>query len=147
LNETNNESFGNYCSLETKMINSFLDPDKNNPVFLLNDPTTVNDSDGLLQAFNEDKYYIGDYTNEILTTTILENGLGLPSTLSQTEVNTICKSISNDDCISSSYCTLVGDINKNLKCLPGNVRGPYVNYSDVNIDYYYFRNQCYGNCP
>ena len=31
--------------------------------------------------------------------------------------------------------------------MPGNIQGPYTSYSDINVDYYYYKGKCHGNCP
>jgi len=59
------------------------------------------------------------------------------------EMETVCKKLDNETCGLTSSCVYVG----NNKCVPGNKKGPYTTYSDVNLDYYYYRGKCYGNCP
>lgn len=59
------------------------------------------------------------------------------------EMEKVCKTLDNETCGLTSSCVYVG----NDKCVPGNKRGPYTTYSDINIDYYYYRGKCYGNCP
>jgi hypothetical protein len=144
-NET--ESFGDYYDANTQLMNIFQDPRNNNPVHLLNNSTVSSGNNGDSQSFNEINYLLGDSPDDFLTTQLLQSGLNTQSSLSQTELNTICQSIGNENCAASSYCTLVGDRISTPKCLPGNARGPYVNYSDINVDYYYYQNRCYGNCP
>lgn len=60
------------------------------------------------------------------------------------EVEEMCKKLDHDTCAYTSSCVYLAD---NNKCVPGNKRGPYVSYSDINVDYYYYRGKCYGNCP
>lgn len=59
------------------------------------------------------------------------------------EMETVCKNMDKETCGLTSSCVYVG----NDKCVPGNKRGPYTTYSDINLDYYYYRGKCYGNCP
>lgn len=59
------------------------------------------------------------------------------------ELEKMCKGLDNTTCGLTSTCVFVG----NDKCLPGNKRGPYTVYSDINLDYYYYKGKCYGNCP
>ena len=59
------------------------------------------------------------------------------------EMETICKKLDNETCGLTSSCVYVS----NNKCVPGNKKGPYTTYSDINLDYYYYRGKCYGNCP
>jgi hypothetical protein len=139
------EAFADYFYKgESQITNSFADPRFSNPVALLNNPTTTLNGD---EAYNEEKYNIGSKTNEFITPQFVENGIIVPPYLSNIELNTICKSITTDDCVASSYCALVGDGLSRPKCVPGNARGPYLSYSDINVDYYYYQNRCYGNCP
>jgi hypothetical protein len=65
---------------------------------------------------------------------------------SNAEIALICNSLQPTDCINSSLCVLSGNSNSN-KCVPGNINGPRTHFEDVNIDYYYYQNLCYGNCP
>jgi hypothetical protein len=111
----------------------------------LNNPTTVTDISNV-QTFNEAKYFAGNNISEkIIPDLYNKNPI---YSVSQPELTTICKSLGNDDCVTSSYCTLVHDQNAPFpKCVPGNSNGPFVSYSDINVDYYYFLNKCYGNCP
>lgn len=60
------------------------------------------------------------------------------------EVEEMCKKLDHDTCAYTSSCVYLAN---NNKCVPGNKRGPYVSYSDINVDYYYYRGKCYGNCP
>ena len=59
------------------------------------------------------------------------------------ELEKMCKGLDNTTCGLTSTCVFVGDD----KCVPGNKRGPYTVYSDINLDYYYYKGKCYGNCP
>ena len=59
------------------------------------------------------------------------------------ETEIMCSKLSAETCGLTSTCVYAGE----NKCLPGNARGPYTTYSDVNIDYYYYKGKCYGNCP
>jgi hypothetical protein len=136
-------SFSNYYHTNREPMNSFVDPLLNNPTNLLNNPTN-SILPGTPQSFNENKYYIGNSYQEFITPKLDST---MPSNLSHVEKTTICTSIRDSDCTTSSYCVLVGDDSNIQKCVPGNVQGPLVSYSDINVDYYYYQNQCYGNCP
>ena len=59
------------------------------------------------------------------------------------EVQNMCANLDNTSCGLTSACVYVG----NNKCVPGNVNGPYTTYSDVDMEYYYYKGKCYGNCP
>ena len=56
-----------------------------------------------------------------------------------------CNKLTNDNCNSTNCCVLT---NEN-KCKAGNKLGPIFNTDKngqtINIDYYYYRNKCYGN--
>jgi hypothetical protein len=59
------------------------------------------------------------------------------------EVENMCAKLDNTTCGLTSACVYVG----NDKCVPGNINGPYTVYSDINLEYYYYKGKCYGNCP
>jgi hypothetical protein len=63
------------------------------------------------------------------------------------EITNICSRLSANDCVNSSLCVLSGDRINEPKCVAGDANGPSIRFEDVNIDYYYYQNQCYGNCP
>lgn len=63
------------------------------------------------------------------------------------EVNKICSRLSSPNCLHSSMCVLTGDGVNPSVCVPGNVNGPNALFKDVNVDYYYYKNICYGKCP
>jgi len=58
-----------------------------------------------------------------------------------------CNQLTKNNCKSSSCCVFVD----NHKCVAGSAKGPTFetkpNGSKINMDYYYYQNKCYGNCP
>lgn len=59
------------------------------------------------------------------------------------EMERMCKKLDNTTCGLTSSCVYVG----HNKCVPGGKHGPYTTYSDINVDFYYYRGKCFGNCP
>jgi len=59
------------------------------------------------------------------------------------EVEHLCSKLDPTTCGLTSSCVYVGQ----NKCVPGNIQGPYTSYSDINVDYYYYKGKCHGNCP
>jgi hypothetical protein len=62
-----------------------------------------------------------------------------------------CNKQSDSRCKLRSCCVLIHSNNEN-KCVSGNRLGPTYhtddNGNDLNIDFYYYHNKCYGNlCP
>jgi hypothetical protein len=65
-----------------------------------------------------------------------------------------CNQLTHSNCKSSHCCVLISNGNKDVKdnkCVAGGPNGPtFQTNSDgskINIDYYYYQNKCYGNCP
>ncbi len=64
------------------------------------------------------------------------------------EINERCKKISSDtNCKNSSCCVWLNG----KTCVGGSENGPTyytddTTHSEINIDYYYYKNKCYGNC-
>jgi hypothetical protein len=58
-----------------------------------------------------------------------------------------CNKLPNSACKSSDCCVLTFS-NNETKCVSGNKYGPtYLsdeNDVDLNVDYYYYKNKCYG---
>ena len=77
---------------------------------------------------------ISTTNNEYLSEVYFENN--------PLELEQMCKGLDANTCGLTSSCIYTG---KN-QCLPGNKRGPFNSYSDINIDYYYYKGKCYGNC-
>lgn len=68
------------------------------------------------------------------------------------ELEEACKKLTNDNCKTSGCCVLANVENTGLKCMAGDKQGPTYqtdnNGNDINFDYYYYQNKCYGdNCP
>jgi hypothetical protein len=59
------------------------------------------------------------------------------------ELEQMCKNLDPTVCGLISSCVYLGQ----NKCIPGNASGPFVSYSDINVDYYYYKGTCYGHCP
>jgi hypothetical protein len=59
------------------------------------------------------------------------------------EVDNMCRNLNSTTCGLTSACVYVG----NNACVPGGKSGPHTTYRDVNVDYYYYKGKCYGNCP
>lgn len=62
------------------------------------------------------------------------------------EINSMCNQLTNKNCKVSSCCVV---LNGN-KCVGGNADGPTFhseNGEKINVDYYYYKNKCFGNCP
>ena len=62
-----------------------------------------------------------------------------------------CSKLTKDNCVSTSCC-VYADIEGTEQCHAGDISGPTFrrdeNGKTKNIDYYYFRNKCYGQgCP
>jgi hypothetical protein len=57
-----------------------------------------------------------------------------------------CNNLTNSNCNEVSCCV---NLNGN-KCVAGNERGPIYKTEKtgdkINVDYYYYKNKCYGNC-
>jgi hypothetical protein len=63
------------------------------------------------------------------------------------EINERCKKISSGtNCKNSNCCIWLND----KSCVGGSENGPTYytddNKSEINVDYYYYKNKCYGNC-
>jgi hypothetical protein len=63
-------------------------------------------------------------------------------------LNSACGNLTNKNCNVTSCCVLTSD----KKCVAGNASGPTYNTDNngktINLDYYYYKNKCYGNkCP
>jgi hypothetical protein len=58
-----------------------------------------------------------------------------------------CDQLTKSNCKSSPCCVFVD----NHKCVAGGANGPTFetkpNGSKINMDYYYYQNKCYGDCP
>jgi hypothetical protein len=58
-----------------------------------------------------------------------------------------CKKLTKNNCNSTSCCVWTSE----NKCTSGNINGPIFNTNSngktIELDYYYFKNKCYGkNC-
>ena len=67
---------------------------------------------------------------------------------SPTEKEKKCNELNSETCASTECCILLSG----KKCVAGNEYGAEnkANYSDFllgNVDYYYYKGKCYGNCP
>ena len=57
-----------------------------------------------------------------------------------------CTKLSDQGCTETDCCVFVTDNSEKSQCVKGDVSGPtFDRYSD-NMDYYYYKNKCYGNC-
>jgi hypothetical protein len=62
------------------------------------------------------------------------------------EINSLCNQLTKKNCNVSSCCVV---LNGN-KCVGGDTHGPTFhseNGNKINLDYYYYKNKCFGNCP
>jgi hypothetical protein len=62
------------------------------------------------------------------------------------EINSLCNQLTQKNCKVSSCCVV---LNGN-KCVGGDKHGPTFhseNGKKINLDYYYYKNKCFGNCP
>ena len=66
---------------------------------------------------------------------------------SSDSLKTSCGKLTKKNCNSTSCCVVLNG----KKCVAGNQDGPTFKTEsgeDINIDYYYYQNKCYGNnCP
>lgn len=67
------------------------------------------------------------------------------------EIEELCKKQTDGKCKARSCCVLVHS-NENTQCLAGDKQGPIyhtdTNGKNINFDYYYYQNKCYGiSCP
>jgi hypothetical protein len=78
--------------------------------------------------------------------TILSGDTICSNTKSPSEINSLCNQLTKKNCKLSSCCVLLNG----EKCVGGNKEGPTF-YSEkekkINIDYYYYKDKCFGNCP
>jgi hypothetical protein len=62
------------------------------------------------------------------------------------ELEKSCNKLTKNNCNEVSCCVY---LNGN-KCVAGNARGPIYKTETtgekINVDYYYYKNKCYGNC-
>jgi hypothetical protein len=60
-----------------------------------------------------------------------------------------CNKLSKNIC-NMVDCCVFANINNNTKCVAGSKSGPTfktdLNGNNLNIDYYYYKNKCFGNC-
>ena len=65
---------------------------------------------------------------------------------SKNEIEESCSKLTETNCKSVGCCVYLN----NEKCVSGNQHGPqFLSDSDgnkINVDNYYFKNKCYGNC-
>ena len=66
---------------------------------------------------------------------------------SSDSLKTSCGKLTKKNCNATTCCVMLNG----EKCVAGNQDGPTfktVSGEDINIDYYYYQNKCYGNsCP
>ena len=86
--------------------------------------------------------------NTSVNTTNTTNTTGFcdPIKFTPSEINTKCGQLTKENCNVTGCCVYLN----NNKCVGGDKNGPTF-LSDgkgklLNIDYYYYKNQCYGNC-
>ena len=64
------------------------------------------------------------------------------------ELNKECSNLTKKNCLSTSCC-VYSKMNGKEGCFSGNEHGPTYRYNDVGktneIDYYYYKNKCYGD--
>ena len=62
------------------------------------------------------------------------------------ELEKSCNKLTQNNCNEVPCCVYLND----NKCVAGNARGPIYktekNGEKINVDYYYYKNKCYGNC-
>ena len=65
------------------------------------------------------------------------------------ELETSCNKLSKDNCLATSCC-VYADMENKSQCHSGDEHGPTFrrdnNGKTKKIDYYYFKNKCFGNC-
>jgi hypothetical protein len=93
---------------------------------------------------------INNETDELMKQ--IENGFCSKYHGKSHELEEACKKLTNENCKTSGCCVLANIENQGLKCMAGDKQGPTYqtndNGSDLNFDYYYYQNKCYGdNCP
>ena len=58
-----------------------------------------------------------------------------------------CNNLTNSNCNNVSCCVLLNG----EKCVAGDISGPTfktnTDGTNINVDFYYYKNKCYGNCP
>jgi hypothetical protein len=85
---------------------------------------------------------IGDFLSSDLERDFCKSFLG-----SSDKLQTQCNQLTKDNCKNSPCCVFVDG----RKCVAGDAKGPTFqttpNGSKINMDYYYYQNKCYGNCP
>ncbi len=67
------------------------------------------------------------------------------------ELNEQCQNLTRNNCLKTDCC-VYAKMEGEEKCLAGNQNGPTFRFSGPNktknIDYYYYKDKCYGNkCP
>jgi hypothetical protein len=66
---------------------------------------------------------------------------------SSNTLNKSCSNLTNTNCKKASCCVLLNG----EKCLAGDISGPTfktnTDGTNINVDFYYYKNKCYGNCP
>ena len=62
------------------------------------------------------------------------------------ELNNACSTLTAENCNLTDCCVLL----QGNKCVAGNENGPTYKTEKtgdkINVDYYYYKNKCYGNC-
>lgn len=99
---------------------------------------------------NIEKRDMNNKTNDLMKQ--IENGFCNKYHGKTHELEKACEKLTNNNCKMSGCCVLANLENKGLKCVAGDKQGPtYQNDekgNDINFDYYYYENKCYGDsCP
>ena len=85
---------------------------------------------------------IGDFLSSDLERDFCKSFLG-----SSDKLQTQCNQLTKDNCKNSPCCVFMDG----RKCVAGDAKGPTFQTtptgSKINMDYYYYQNKCYGNCP
>lgn len=86
-----------------------------------------------------------DSLDTMLKTGFCKSHLGKPS-----ELETECGKLTKNSC-STASCCVWASMNSVESCVSGNKDGPIFKNGTPNapktLDYYYFENKCFGNCP
>ena len=101
-----------------------------------------------LYDWNFDPPVEKELTNVVTYEGMSNNNVGslCSSSNSKNEIEANCSKLTETNCKSVGCCVYLN----NEKCVSGNQHGPqFSSDSDgnkINVDNYYFKNKCYGNC-
>ncbi len=103
---------------------------------------------GALYDWNFDPPVEKEVTNVVTYEGMSNKDVGnlCSSSNSKNEIEENCSKLTETNCKSVGCCVYLN----NEKCVSGNQNGPqFLSDSDgnkINVDNYYFKNKCYGNC-